>query len=558
MTSPDPRRAGLQGLPRQQPKALAIDILGLTEPTGGVPAASLATPSMDDTKNASAVAAARLSDAAAWLIACRPFYGLIVLRLPRVEDPLRTVSIGLALRGGRPTLCYNAHTVNQWTIAETAAVLAHEAIHLTLRHPTRGSDRRAIVSFSGQVVSLWNIACDVACNQWLEADLPAGGVFPETFGLPRGAAAELYYHMLERQLGAGREIDADTWARLGLSTDPNARFRFDDHRSWCCEDSESRSGANPTEFCSESGVPTTTGRDAVAATNPCADAETGSGQGKPNLAQGSAEPAATAPSSLRDSIANDSKPVGARRPNRALDDPRDVEPEDEREAESVQWDSTTVDAHIQELIQSVIVHSKDRFFGNTPGALLRQVGLDALLARAPIAWNDLLRRIVGWENRMGYRLTHKRPSRRFPGNPGRVPIRGAEIALAIDTSASIGAPLLDAFVAEVAQIARARGNASSWLIECDAQVQNVRRLVHGREPLGELRGGGGTDFRPALAHARRWNPACLIYFTDLEGRFPDRADFPKYRVIWVVPPGCRASAPPFGRVVEMNTHARAD
>jgi predicted metal-dependent peptidase len=33
----------------------------------------------------------------------------------------------------------------------------------------------------------------------------------------------------------------------------------------------------------------------------------------------------------------------------------------------------------------------------------------------------------------------------------------------------------------------------------------------------EFRGGGGTDFKPAIVEASKWKPDLLIYLTDLEG-----------------------------------------
>ena len=61
----------------------------------------------------------------------------------------------------------------------------------------------------------------------------------------------------------------------------------------------------------------------------------------------------------------------------------------------------------------------------------------------------------------------------------------------------------------------------------------------GREGAKALRGfrfkgGGGTDFRPAIAEAAKWNPDLLIYLTDLEG---DAGDEPAFPVLWAVPEG---------------------
>jgi len=62
-------------------------------------------------------------------------------------------------------------------------------------------------------------------------------------------------------------------------------------------------------------------------------------------------------------------------------------------------------------------------------------------------------------------------------------------------------------------------------------------------------GGGGTDFRPVFDHCAELfqQPRCLVYLTDLEGRFPDEA--PAYPVLWVVYGG--QTEAPFGEVVSI-------
>jgi predicted metal-dependent peptidase len=62
-----------------------------------------------------------------------------------------------------------------------------------------------------------------------------------------------------------------------------------------------------------------------------------------------------------------------------------------------------------------------------------------------------------------------------------------------------------------------------------------------------FKGGGGTDFRPAIAEAAKWKPDLLIYLTDLEG---DAGDEPTFPVLWAAPEG-KAEAP-WGKVVELS------
>ena len=49
-----------------------------------------------------------------------------------------------------------------------------------------------------------------------------------------------------------------------------------------------------------------------------------------------------------------------------------------------------------------------------------------------------------------------------------------------------------------------------------------------------FKGGGGTSFRPVFEWVEKQGlrPEALVYFTDAEGEFPERA--PHYPVIWLV------------------------
>jgi predicted metal-dependent peptidase len=65
----------------------------------------------------------------------------------------------------------------------------------------------------------------------------------------------------------------------------------------------------------------------------------------------------------------------------------------------------------------------------------------------------------------------------------------------------------------------------------------------------EISGGGGTDFRPVFdwVEQDRISPDLLVYFTDAQGRFPERE--PPYPVIWLVKGKSRV---PFGDRIQLN------
>ena len=69
---------------------------------------------------------------------------------------------------------------------------------------------------------------------------------------------------------------------------------------------------------------------------------------------------------------------------------------------------------------------------------------------------------------------------------------------------------------------------------CDAKVYNVREYSTDELPIKlEPQGGGGTSFVPVFDYINKegLQPACLVYLTDLYGRFPNEE--PDYPVLWI-------------------------
>jgi predicted metal-dependent peptidase len=128
--------------------------------------------------------------------------------------------------------------------------------------------------------------------------------------------------------------------------------------------------------------------------------------------------------------------------------------------------------------------------------------------------------------------------------------RTGRIALAVDTSGSVDESLLRRFAAEIASVLE-KAEPLLRLIVCDADVHQIHDFS-GSEGAKLLRGfkfkgGGGTDFRPAIAEAAKWKPDLLIYLTELEG---DAGAEPAFPVLWAVPEGKVAA--PWGKIVELD------
>ena len=116
--------------------------------------------------------------------------------------------------------------------------------------------------------------------------------------------------------------------------------------------------------------------------------------------------------------------------------------------------------------------------------------------------------------------------------------RVKEFVIAIDTSGSVSGDLVQRFVTKTYNILRQQENfftkINLHIIQCDAKVQEDRKITSQRDfdrylETMELRGFGGTDFRPVFAYVDELIRAGefsylrgMIYFTDGRGIFPER------------------------------------
>jgi len=186
------------------------------------------------------------------------------------------------------------------------------------------------------------------------------------------------------------------------------------------------------------------------------------------------------------------------------------------------------------------------------------------LPKVKTPWERILRDFLFRHARRKRKPDPSRPSRRWlalegdlreregvdlPFDRATRAARTGRIALAVDTSGSIDERLLKRFAAEVAAVL-VQTEPMLRLIVCDAYVHQVQDFS-GREGAKllrgfEFKGGGGTDFRPAIAEAAKWKPDLLIYLTDLQGGAGAEPAFP---VLWAVPEGIVIA--PWGKVVEL-------
>jgi predicted metal-dependent peptidase len=169
-------------------------------------------------------------------------------------------------------------------------------------------------------------------------------------------------------------------------------------------------------------------------------------------------------------------------------------------------------------------------------------------AEARVDWRSVLHRFFQQTARADY--TWMRPNARYIAQGLYLPALRSEevgpVVIAIDTSASLDDVLIGQFQREVRAVLDEVQPSAAHVIYCDARVQGHDVFLRGEPFVLRPRGGGGTDFRPVFDMLDTLDepPVCVVYLTDLEGRFPDRE--PEVPVLWAT---IRDHAVPFGEKV---------
>jgi predicted metal-dependent peptidase len=107
------------------------------------------------------------------------------------------------------------------------------------------------------------------------------------------------------------------------------------------------------------------------------------------------------------------------------------------------------------------------------------------------------------------------------------------IVVAIDSSGSIDDILLSSFLSEVNFLMSMVARYQIELLVCDEKIKLHKTFYSGDALECDVQGGSGTDFRPVFEFIDKEfdDVKLLLYFTDLEGAFPNQA--PNYEVKWV-------------------------
>ena len=186
--------------------------------------------------------------------------------------------------------------------------------------------------------------------------------------------------------------------------------------------------------------------------------------------------------------------------------------------------------------------------GKLSQSMMRLVD-DLLSPQLP--WRALLARYMMNAARDDY--SFQRTSRR-EGNAlmPRLYSQSVKAVVVMDTSGSVTKDELQEFLTEI-DVLKAQVRADVTLHACDDKLDPNgpwRYAMWEAMTLpDEISGGGGTDFRSVFdwLEKDRVSPDLLVYFTDAQGRFPERE--PHYPVIWLV----KGKSPvPFGTRIQLN------
>lgn len=174
--------------------------------------------------------------------------------------------------------------------------------------------------------------------------------------------------------------------------------------------------------------------------------------------------------------------------------------------------------------------AKQRGRGDFPSGLERFL---EELTNPQLPWEVILNDMVGELIRDDYDAT--RFDRRYLQMGFALPDiyhEQIKVVIGVDTSGSISNVELTSFMSEVWGILHSRNVSEVRIMACDAAV-HFDETFNANDHCPSIPGGGGTNFIPVFERIEDegYNPTCLIYFTDLDGRFPEEA--PNYPVYWV-------------------------
>jgi predicted metal-dependent peptidase len=442
-------------------------------------------------------------------------------------------------------------------LADQAGLIAHEVLHIALRHPQRFADLQARTGDADR--QLFNVCADAIVNStlahlgWLS--LPDGAVQLERLLLD-ALAIDQPVDVALLQWDVERLYRAVDDRRPSVDAAEERRVERDERESrrqaWMSRGAASREqrkgGRSEGGDQSDGGD---AGRDDGGRDGRGGQRDETDPGGSGGRAGERADPRA-AGGCGRDLRRRDGPRAHAARrmggghatdllPTADAHEPPEIAAEQARE-----WAERLMRAHAGDGAFSMLrTLLADLPRSRTPWEQVLRVQLARGLAPKPaLSWSRPSRSYIANQGRGS-------GGRRLPWEPGRSASQAvARLAVVIDVSGSIQDELLQRFSREIEAITR-RLEAGVVLVIGDDKVRRVVEHAPGTCNLAdiEFQGGGGTDFSPLLQEADAHRPDIGVVLTDLDGPAVFR---PRWPVIWAVPEAYRSALAPFGRKVVID------
>jgi predicted metal-dependent peptidase len=187
--------------------------------------------------------------------------------------------------------------------------------------------------------------------------------------------------------------------------------------------------------------------------------------------------------------------------------------------------------------------------GSVPGNLQRLI--TDIFPKEKIDWKDLIRDMSRDAKSKTTRTWH-RPNRRRLGGGEYMPGYGNDqvfkLVMCLDVSGSVSQQMIQEMCDEAASLLDQDLVTNITLVSVDTKIQSVLEAASSEDIKGwNAKGGGGTDFRTAMATVGQMTDVIgCIFLTDMQtSSFGEQPEFP---VVWVDWTNGGAKAP-YGRTV---------
>lgn len=192
----------------------------------------------------------------------------------------------------------------------------------------------------------------------------------------------------------------------------------------------------------------------------------------------------------------------------------------------------TDDEYVKEKVRQTVNRAAENTEYRSAGSIPNNVQqlIDAL-NHTPKDWRNDLQKFIARTSEIVTETSRKKRNRRYGIlYPGYKNYPKMHLAVAIDTSASVNDEELCQFMSEINRIHN--NSVKVTIIECDSEVHGVYEFDPKKKI--NIKGRGGTAFKPAFDEAKKLDIDGLIYFTDGENWDVDEVKRPRFPVMWAL------------------------